>query len=597
MSDGLNKVEPRLGFLLLRDSHAVPLRGISPDEIKAGAKARVPHPDAEPIRHRQTLDAIVHCLGFNGDFGSFTNEGWPQFNQFLRKFGCTRRVGVFPADHGGCIDLNFVRAPGPRQLADRVFEARPPVPVRVFLGYGVNWQAWDGGTGRNVSAAAIATLTGDPASASERARNLYGRRFDLIGQFGFLDDKLVEGPLGRVIDKTYWPPGSSAEERKAHHAQCVAAVRAFRAVFDTQREGWVDILPYNERLVVLRTHDGGWDVIWRGYREKAPPESTQIGSSNHLAVCDLPSLLMTESDLKRVLYFRQSNWDELEAHEAEQAFYDRGGSMLSRQLTSEVDVRVAYLREQGKLPAPTRKRWPGEHPVGFRKVKACGRTVAVSGLIEVGSFRRMLAETSYAERRADHREPWERANEGGAPEAPVGASWADAQAYCAWMEQQLEVALRLPTREELRALRPFFSPHYEAIGMYDFPWEHFPPRPLIELDGRTDGREVPSAVAWSEPRFLAPSADLPEYPPPSGIGGASRKAPIKDFPPRAAWKAKLPWADHAGLRFIDAWDAYEWCQELGWISGRFWEGQIGPTSWGAYKNVKVGFRIVLDIEE
>jgi hypothetical protein len=50
------------------------------------------------------------------------------------------------------------------------------------------------------------------------------------------------------------------------------------------------------------------------------------------------------------------------------------------------------------------------------------------------------------------------------------------------------------------------------------------------------------------------------------------------------------------LTFIDAWDAYEWCQEGGWISGRFWEGQIGASSWGAYKNAKVTFRVVLDLE-
>ena len=52
-----------LPFILLRDGHAAPLAGISPDEIKKGAKHLVPHPEADPIQHRRTLKAIVGRLG------------------------------------------------------------------------------------------------------------------------------------------------------------------------------------------------------------------------------------------------------------------------------------------------------------------------------------------------------------------------------------------------------------------------------------------------------------------------------------------------------------------------------------------------------
>ena len=62
-------------------------------------------------------------------------------------------------------------------------------------------------------------------------------------------------------------------------------------------------------------------------------------------------------------------------------------------------------------------------------------------------------------------------------------------------------------------------------------------------------------------------------------------------------RCPIPWAEYEGIAFIDAWDAYEWCEERGVVSGRFWEGDIGHTSWGAYKNVKVTSRVVLDVEE
>ena len=111
-----------LGFLLLRDGHAVPLAGISPEEIKDGARERVPHPDAEPLKHRRTLDAIIDRLGYRGDFGDFTRTGWPDFQEYLRKNGCTRRSGLFPSDHGGCIDLFFQATSGPTAARDGVEE-------------------------------------------------------------------------------------------------------------------------------------------------------------------------------------------------------------------------------------------------------------------------------------------------------------------------------------------------------------------------------------------------------------------------------------------------------------------------------------------
>jgi len=141
---------------------------------------------------------------------------------------------------------------------------------------------------------------------------------------------------------------------------------------------------------------------------------------------------------------------------------------------------------------------------------------------------------------------------------------------------------------------PFFAEHYERLSHLDFPWENHPPRPLAG-DEESAPQEVPTAVSWSEPRFLEPGPDLPELPPPSGVGGKSRKRWITDFPPRGAWCQPLPWAEHQGLRFIDSWDAYEWCHEAGQVSGRFWEGPLG--GWGAYKNAKVTFRVALDLGE
>jgi hypothetical protein len=607
VSDIFKSTGRRFGYLLLRDGHAIPLRGISPEAIKDGAKHRVLHPDVDPLKHRQTLNAIVDRLGFDGDFGTYLHKSWPEFQAFLKKHRCTNQVGIFPMDHGGCIDLCFSKhgGPSPRELADRIFFGpQEQRPRRVFLGYGVDWSAWDNGNGFDVPPTAIESINASPEIAVQLGKELFARRLDLMGQWGFLDDKLVHVPLNSIIDKTYWELRYGPDERAKQYAKTFAAVRAFRAVFDNQPEGWVDILPYNDRLVVLRAHDGGWDLLWHTYRETEPPKPDDVADSYKLAIADLPSRLMSESDLIRAIHFRQEVWDEDEAHKAEQAFYDRGGSMRERQLTTSANVRRTWMIEQGIWPSPSRAKWARPLPSGFYLVEIGGRKLAVSDLIDLSSFRQMLVETGFGERQGERLEPWDRANEGVSDEDPVGASWVDAQAYCAWRERQLGVSLRLLTQRELRAIRPAYSKHYESMSFSDFPWENWPPRPLAEASEQTIRQDVPSAVNWSEPRFLEPGPDVAEFPPSSGVqsvrarfkNDGTRKIWIKDFPPSAAWKDQIPWAEHQGIMFIDAWDAYEWCQEAGFISGRFWEGCIGSGSWGAYKNIKVSFRVVMDIE-
>ena len=596
MSVQNSPTEHRLGFLILRDNHAVPLQGISPSEIKDGAKHHIPYPDREPLKHRKMLNAIVGQLGFDGDFGTFLHRGWPEFQAFLATKGCTQRAGLFPVDHGGCTDLYFTKydGPTPEQLADRVFVGEAP-SAPVFLGYGVDWTAWDQGDGFHVPAKAVDWIPGDFQTAQELAKHLFAQRHALMGHWGFLDDKLLKTPLKYVEAKTYWMNGSDPADRQRSAVSTFNAVQAFRSVFDSRPEGWVDVLPFNDRLAVLRAHTGEWDVVWMGYREKEPPEAKVYGQSQGLAVEDLPISLMGQSDRRRSVHFRKDAWREKDTHDAEHAFYKRGNSIAQRQLASDADVLLAWAQEQGFVEASVRVHLSDTPPPGFKVVEVGGNRLAVSEMVTVGSFERMLTESGYGQRREAGSETLERANEGASTD-PVGASWADAQAYCAWLERQLGVAARLLTREEFRALRPAYSDHYERLAQFDFPWEDSPPRQLRTHKPEDEPVQVPSAVCWSEPRFFSPIGTQLES---GGGGGVARqygKRWIEDFPPRASWISPLPTQTYHGLSFVDAWDTYEWCQERGWVNGRFWEGPIGSTSWGAYKNSKTTFRVVLDIE-
>lgn len=528
-------------------------------------------------------------------------------------------ANLFPQFFPG---FNFWFQPtlGPRrqQLADRIFLGDRP--ERVFLGYGVDWDHWHD--------LKQATMPGGMLDSMDRLLRVPDAqtrilRFnaDLIGQWGFLDDKLVAGPMVEFVDKSYYARRESQKEREDHAVLIRALVQEFRSVFTEDSPGWIDVIPYTDNLVLLRAQDGALDFVWRDLREGPPPGSAELTSRWGLHPVDLPMALLSEGDLDQKLYFRRPVWHEREAHLAEQDFYDRGGEVAVRQRSSASQVLASFLVANGTLPKKEVTTLEGTSPSGFSKLRAGGRALLVSKLVTAESLREWLVETGYAERRTSEAI----GNVESEDREPAAVTWLDAQAFLAWKERQVGVRLRLPTLEELRQLRPFYSAHYASMARLDFPWENFPPRPLVpdvEQDARpeeqvwmepylpapkepraaqdeADGQtrvDVPGAVTWSEPRFFEPSPEVPEFQEASGFSTSSRRRWIDDWPPKARWSTPQPWTEHSGLRFLDAWDAYEWCQEPGSVSGRFWEGEFGVSASGAAKHSLVGFRMVIALD-
>lgn len=259
MSDSSNEnnTAGAIGWLLLRDGHAVPLFGLEPDALKRSCQHTIMMPEAE-LRHRRRLNAIVDTLGFTGDFGDYKHSGWPRFTEFLADHGCTVQRDLF-ADTGRFAFFGLPKLWGPnrRQLADRI--QLGPKPSRVFLANGVNWEAWD--------ARAEATrqrpflpwvdLAFTPGGREQAEKWLLERRGEFDGQWGFMDDKLVADPTLPLVDKSYYDDAKRMGELRDKDVQRLqTAVRVFRSVFDSQAEGWVDVLPFNDKLPVLRAHDG-----------------------------------------------------------------------------------------------------------------------------------------------------------------------------------------------------------------------------------------------------------------------------------------------------------------------------------------------------
>ena len=573
-----------IGWLLLRDGHAVPLHGLSPDDLKRSRREAVQVPGLN-LKHTTGLKAIVGMLGFKGDFGDYKNTHWPGVQAFMREHGLRERADHFDLDLA-VVDLFAGERPTRRGLADRLFVGGSPLPAASFTGYGVNFEEWSWrrpGALMGLRSYYNEQEPTPPSDLDEAREWVVERRMGLRGHISYLGDVLLRTGSPPNLDRVMYRMEPEDETWSA------LVARGFRDVMERFGVGWVDIVPFSEDLAFLRAADGTWDLVWRDLRSGPPTEEIPEAGWGGLPPVHQPSWLAAEPQFKRWLYMRRGHWDERVQHDAETRYYDRGGEAGDAYPGTDELVR-RFLVEEGIDMAPATSALPRKTediPAGFTRVSTPnGTSIGVSPLVTVADFMAVAEETGWLQDRKG--EDLAKANPAGG-DLPAGVTWHDAVAYSAWMERKLGVQVRLLTREEHRALRPFPSEHYSNMAQADFPWENWPPRHGLE-----------SALRWSEPRFLEAGPDRPEFPHPSGAsdGGKSRKRWIRDFPPAADWVEPILWAIHDGIDFIDAWDAYEWVLgpwNWGYTAGLYWEGQIGLTSWGAYKNCKVGFRVVVEL--
>ncbi len=572
-----------IAYLLLRDGHAVPITGLSPDEVKASSKHAVLRPGIQ-LKHVSGLNALLHCLGFDGDLGDYRDKHFPKIRKLMEDYGLQEYHNLFEV---GPAELTFsTMSKQRRAVADRIFFGPAPMPKRVFTGYGYDWSDWQ--EGRRYPFRGSELQDGEVAPEDTEQARIWvcQHRTALLGNLTFFSDHLLDlGSSGLFEAATYFEASVTEVRRNKVLDSQRRVAEALRQVLDQSEDGWLEIVPVTENLVFLKGPSGTYDILWRNLRQGPPatPKTTWIPFD--LNPLDTPSVLQSKVDFTTWYYFLLNAWEEKDSHEAEKHYYANGGRMQPHYPGSPA-VLQQYLRDQGRYGLQASQLRSGRASQGFKTVQLkSGKALLASEMVTVQEFRK-FADQGYFDRREG--EDWSAANGFNPDTLPVGCTLADAFAYCAWVEKELGVSVRLLTLAEHRELRPFAAEHYKGLSELDFPWEDFPPRHGLQ-----------ASVEWSEARFLDPSPEVPEFPDKHGLIRASRKRwiPSENWPPKGAWRKEMPWADHAGLRFLDAWDAYEWCQE-GAVAGRYWEGPLGgTTSWGEYKNAKIGFRLVIEMDD
>lgn len=540
-----------IAWLLLRDGHSVPIAGLSPDDLKAARDATVERTGV-PLKHTSGLNAIVHCLGFDGDFGDYQNDHWPKLKALLEKNGCTERIDIF--DRGMYLDLAFHVSR--RAFADRYYLGPSPRPTQVFLGTVDHFERYTPEELHKRNFSREPPRVPDDAPFPVVRDAVYANMSDLGPFWNFLGDQLVRPASRPFVQQLYFTMDADPSERARTLEKAKIVVALFRRAIEMSPEGWVDIVPVTDSLLLLRSADGKYDLVWRALREGPPPAQLTPDSLR-----DLPQFARRARFGNSLLYFDKAVWDERDTHEAELLHYRTGGKGGLHYPGPDELLRRYYESRQPEAPRIGSLATAGS--LHLTPVLIDGKMLAVSELVTITEFRRFSEASGYSNRRSG--ENIERANADDDPTLPVCATFDDALAYCAHLERQIGAPVRLLTYTEHRRIRP---------------------NPYANLERRMSSEEIrnlkfPTAVAF-DPAALNQDGGLKW---------------VDAYPPAAKWCDPLPWTTHEGLRFIDAWDAAEWTTSRDHNAAVTinWDGDLPNTSWGAYKMLKTCFRVVVDV--
>lgn len=577
-------VQP-IGYLLLRDGHTVPLEGLDPADIKRSAKRLLRYGET-PIKHTTRLNAIVDQLGFKGDFGTYTREHWPRLRDMLEAQGCRRRVNLFEPELRPYLGLQLMLSSKQEHFAARLFSPTLPKerqPVRVFTGYGFDWSEFDALWNRGWRPLSTAQQTQEMPGDLEQAREwLYLRALDMREHHSYLSDHLLdlEGPHHTLA--LMYGQREEPERYEHEHGLTMRSLEGLRKFLDQRDAGWIKVVLITPRLAILLGPSGTYDLVWRDMRTLIPP-ALRVELSGSL------------EHFKKWYYYEKDHWEEHDLHQAKLAYFDQDPDERLELLDFNNQVLQAHLIDQGRYREPLCEHLPEHLPGTWHDVDLRpDHALWVSELVTCEEFEAFAQETRYFERfeqeapldefKEDSRSFYEAANWACAPDEPVGVTYHWASAYCSWFEERHGVPARLMLLRDHRAIRPFArgpedSPHYERLKDMDFPWENRPPRFGLE-----------AGVQWSFPRFSEPGEDDKEEA--SGIGSSSLRINQDMWPPRARLAHDLARTTYHGIPYLDAWDVYEWCEECT-VAGRYWEGPMGLKTWGAYKNCRIHFRMVI----
>lgn len=479
---------PRKSYLLVdigvsptcsADRYAVAeVVGLDPDSIKLSARrlresAQKSFPDA---KHMDWQHGIARALGAKS-YNDWLHTEYPRLKQFVSDAaprGSTDLITWKQAPVWGGSSLTA------RAIADRLFCSGRSLPQKIFTGqYSKALTA--SGYGR-LDLYALMTRDGDyrlgeaaqlewarnhwtevvlkaerlpdwpdgsPSSVELTGRALYVQAMrDQLGvAWNLLGDSIVSPAITEPVFTLY---NASPEELEMARIQ----YRALREEMEFSESGWMDVLPFNDCITLLRCgQTGQYDIILRDQRDRP---WTQNPFYPVFSREELPSSL-GDAPLHAALFYKKGLWEAELGHKAEAHYYATGG--LPRNWPGERKLIERYLQDNEEY-RPSRSKGGMSHP-SFVRHDLGERSLMVSELVSIDQFWNFY-ESGWADIRASKEaadpRPWANLTTTNAYDEnrtlPACITWFDAIAFCKYLEDDLGRPVRLLTITEWNSIRP-----------------------------------------------------------------------------------------------------------------------------------------------
>jgi len=476
-------------YLPLKSFGIVSLSGLHPDQIKQSAKNVIQEQEKSSIN--TCLNAICKALGFKGGFADYTAEYQEKLLPFLENNGMNTQADLLTPRMPAYEELFKLLA---SRLSDRLFKSGKPLPQKVFTGYNYDFYSkYDDGIWYfqnviscsenpfgfvsslhpNVNFAKLFSLPPNPnlnlnhepiwkknlAVALENPDlivkgqqhwpdrtliNVFLGQFmlDIFPSFNLIGDALVEPMLGDGWQtQIYFPKSMKPAKIREVIDKYDQLFKAFRDQIKRGEDGWVEIVPYNDKLIFLKGSEGEYDFTFMNLRDKLFEDGVFMP---HLKNADTPKQ-QGSYHFQRWHYYEYAGWKERDEHEAEKYFYASGGETNTYPCVDEVYRRYQTYVGNYKPFA----QYAGKSD-GFKLVGINGVKYYVSDLVTIEDFRNFEKGNPdyFSYRRGDKLAPMNQDT----PDMPVAVTWYDANAYAAEIQHKLNLPVRLLTVYEYKAL-------------------------------------------------------------------------------------------------------------------------------------------------
>lgn len=438
-------------------SRSCPLNSLDPTIIKNSIdKADLSKEENNKFTHKTYLNSASKVLGYKG-WEEYVKAYESKILPFLRD----NKLSHYVDDEKSILKSQYINFTL-RQVSDRLFLSKKPLPKALFTGYGCNidyshiYFSFNLNEHPTQYLHALKPLLENSTYKDILIKNnldvlipmtssVFSAIHNLIGDVFVKYDEIDNN---EYIYQEYDSDKGLVEQKEYFEIQ-----HYFHQMLLELKKGWIEIIPFSEHLIFLKDQDGSYDFLFRNLRTS----KYYSPFGNYIKHDFIPTAFKENYDFERWQYFGFKGdeskceqiplWKEKDEHESEIEFYRY--DEFSNYPSSREILKSFYVKKG--LYIPFKNKAKIKKLDGFNEVAIGNKTLFVSQLITIEEFSTFYKE--YKKERSVSLDNLKTVNKEDVS-LPVSATWYDAISYCKWLENKTKVQMRLITPEEYKFICP-----------------------------------------------------------------------------------------------------------------------------------------------